>query len=289
METWTINRLLNWITEYLGQKGVDSPRLQAELLLCHVLSLQRIELYTQFDRPVEPDQLAVLRGLVKRASEHEPIAYLVERCEFYSLSLKVTPACLIPRPETELLVERAIELLRGRPDRQYVLDLCTGCGPIAAAIAKNLPDCRVVATDLSDDALQVAAENIKKYKLEERVKLLAGDLYDPIIKGLGPAQFDLIVSNPPYVSAPEMEKLDRNVKDYEPRQALYGGADGLDIYRRIIADGGEFLTPDGAIMLEIGYAQGPAVRELLEQTGLFREVTIRRDLSKNDRIAIAVR
>lgn len=289
MEVWTIQKLLNWITEYLTKKSVDSPRLQAELLLCHVLGLQRIELYTLFDKPVEPAKLEQLRSLVKRASEHEPIAYLIGRCEFYSLAFKVTPGCLIPRPETELLTEKAILLLRKRPEKQYVLDLCTGCGPIAAVIAVSLPDAQVVATDLSDDALKTAAENLQRYKLQDRVKLLQGDLYDPIIKGLGPTQFDLIVSNPPYVSGPEMEKLDKNVKDYEPHAALYGGPDGLDVYRRIIADCGDFLTPDGAIMLEIGYAQGPAVRALLEQTNLFREIMIEKDLSKNDRIAIAQR
>jgi len=289
MERWTIQKLLNWITDFLTQKGVDSPRLSAELLLTHALGLSRIELYTLFDRQVEPKKLEVLRGLVKRCGQHEPAAYLVGRCEFYSLPLKITRDCLIPRPETELLVERAIEFLRKRTGTQQALDLCTGNGCIAAAIAKNHKDCTVVATDICDKALAVAAENASSLKLNERVKLLCGDLFDPIIEGLDEAKFDLIVCNPPYVSDAEFEKLDKTVKDYEPRRALYGGTDGLDTYRRIISSVGDFLKADGALMLEIGYAQGKAVQALLESTGLFGSIQLEKDPAKNDRVVIAKR
>jgi release factor glutamine methyltransferase len=289
MEIWTIQKLLNWVTDYLTKKGVEAPRLSGEMLLCHVLGLKRIELYTQFDRQVEQVQLEQLRGLVKRAGEHEPVAYLTGRCEFYSLSLVITRDCLIPRPETELLVERAVEFLRGRKGPGRVLDLCTGCGCIAAAVAKNCKDAQVVATDISDAALAVAAQNIRLHGLEERVKLLCGDLFDPIIAGLDDTRFDLIVSNPPYVSHAEFEKLDRNVREFEPRLALDGGPDGLDVYRRIVGRADEFLKPDGAMMLEIGYAQGPAVKELLQNTGFFSQVRIEKDFSRNDRIAIALK
>lgn len=289
MEHWTIQKLLNWITDFLTQKGVDSPRLSAELLLTHVLGLSRIELYTLFDRQVEPAKLEILRGFVKRCGEHEPVAYLVGRCEFYSLPLKITRDCLIPRPETELLVERAIEFVRKRTDAGYVLDLCTGSGCIAAAIAKSCKDCSVIATDICDKALAVAAGNIESLKLTEKIKLLQGDLFSPIIEGLDQTKFDLIVSNPPYVSEAEFENLDKNVKAYEPRGALYGGIDGLDIYRRIAADVGNFLKPDGALMLEIGYRQGDEVRKLLDSAAIFRVIRIDKDLSKNDRVAIAHR
>jgi release factor glutamine methyltransferase len=287
MEHWTIQKLLNWITDFLTQKGVDSPRLSAELLLTHVLGLSRIELYTLFDRQVEPAKLEILRGFVKRCGEHEPVAYLVGRCEFYSLPLKITRDCLIPRPETELLVERAVGFLRKRTGPSYVLDLCTGSGCIAAAIAKNCKECSVIATDICDKALAVAAGNIESLKLTEKIKLLLGDLFGPIVEGLDQTKFDLIVSNPPYISDAEFEKLDKNVKEYEPRGALYGGTDGLDIYRRIISDVGDFLKPDGALMLEIGFAQGQSVRSLLEATGLFGNIRIEKDLSKNDRVVIA--
>ena len=289
MSEWTIQKLLNWTTEYLTGKGVDAPRLSAELLLSNVLGLKRIELYTQYNRMVEQEHLARLRELVKRAGQHEPVAYLVGRAEFYSIEFEVTPDCLIPRPETELLVQRSIELLRLRAGPHQVCDLCTGCGVIAVAIAKNVPDAKVIATDLSEAALGVAAKNVRKYGLDDRVELLRGDLYEPLIPQLDMAPFDLIVCNPPYVSAAEYEKLEKNVKDYEPRTALYGGEDGLELYRRIAEQVGRFLDSDGALLLEIGYEQGPAVRALLEQTGLFEIIKVDKDLSSHDRIVMAQR
>ena len=287
MQTWTIQKLLNWITEYLTGKRIDSPRLSAELLLSGVLAMKRIELYTQFDKPVAKQQLDRLHDLVKRAGQDEPIAYLVGKTEFYSLELNITPDCMVPRPETELLVERAIEFLRTRPGTQFLCDLCTGSGCIAVAIAKNFPDARIIATDICDAALAVAAGNLEKHQLKDRITLLCGDLFDPIISGLDVDKFDLIVCNPPYVSTEEYEKLDKNVKDYEPKKALFAGVDGLDIYRRIIEKSDQFLKPDAALMLEIGYAQGTAVKELLEQTSAFAEIRIEKDYHKNDRIVSA--
>ncbi len=289
MEIWTIKKLLEWVTGYFEEKGVDAPRLSAELLLCHVLVLERIQLYTLYDRVVDGQQLAQLRQFVKRASEHEPIAYLVGRCEFYSLPLSITPDCLIPRPETENLVEKAISFLRNRNGSQHVLDLCTGSGCIAAAIAKNVTDSQIVATDISDAALKVAAENIEKLKLADKVKLLCGDLFDPIIEGLDDGRFDLIVSNPPYVSEAEYDGLDKNVKEYEPSSALLAGTDGLDIYKRIAKRVDGFIKPDGILMMEMGYAQGPAVHDLLEKTDTFKTITIEKDFANNDRIAIATK
>jgi len=289
MEQWTIGKLLTWMNGYLAEKGVDSPRLSAELLLSHVLARKRIELYTNFDLPVEQARLDELRGLVKRCGEHEPVAYLVGRCEFYSLQIKVNRAVLIPRPETELLVERAIDRLRLRAKPAAILDLCTGSGCIAVAIARNVQECRIVATDSSDEALAVADQNVRAHALAERVRLLCGDLFDPLIAGLDDTSFDLIVSNPPYVSSAEMQQLDRNVKDYEPVSALHGGMDGLDVYRRIAQSVGNFLKPDGVLLLEIGYAQGPPIRALFEATGLFAEITVEKDRSNNDRIVIARR
>jgi release factor glutamine methyltransferase len=289
MSEWTIQKLLNWTTEYLTQKKVDSPRLSAELLLSYALDLKRIELYTLYNRVVEEEHLARLRELVRRAGRHEPIAYLVGKTEFYSIEFEVTPDCLIPRPETELLVQRAIEFLRRRTGSRQVCDLCTGCGTIAVAIAKNVPDARVVATDISEAALGVAARNARKYQLEERIELLQGDLFDPLLPPFDVTQFDLIACNPPYVSAAEYEELERNVQDYEPRLALYGGQDGLDLYRRICEQVGRHLKPDAALLLEIGYTQGPAVKELLEQTGLFTTIEIDKDLSGHDRVVLAGR
>ena len=298
MQTWTIQKLLNWITGFLTGKGIESPRLSAELLLSHVLGMKRIELYTQFDKPISKEQLDRLHDLVKRAGQHEPIAYLVGKTEFYSLQLEVSPDCMIPRPETELLAERAIEFLRtrsGPPTQglvrragtQFVCDLCTGCGCIAVAIAKNTPLARITATDISDAALRVAAANVEEYQLKDRIELLHGDLFDPIMPQLDVHKFDLIVCNPPYISAAEFEALDKNVKDYEPKLALHAGDNGLDIYRRIIEKADEFIKPDAALMLEIGYAQGRAIKELLEKAGAFAEIKIEKDFHDNDRIVIA--
>jgi release factor glutamine methyltransferase len=310
MQKWTIQKLLNWITERFTEKGIDSPRLSGELLLSHVLGLKRIELYTQFDKAVTKEQLDELHQLVEQANQNKPIAYLTGKTEFYSLELNVSPDCMIPRPETELLVERAIEFLRTRPVRnstmhnmtqkeqvsngartgaQFVCDLCTGCGCIAVAICRNCPDAKITATDICDAALTIAAENVKQYELQERVTLLCGDLFDPIVPQLDVSEFDLIVCNPPYVSTSEFEKLEKNVKDYEPRIALFAGEDGLDVYRRICEKIERFLKPDAALMLEIGYAQGPAVRELLEQTGTFATIKVEKDYHNNDRIVTAVK
>ncbi len=287
-DTWTIQRLLNWVTEYLKNKAVDSPRLSAELLLSHVLGLKRIELYTQFNKVVEQDKLSELRGLVKRAGEHKPIAYLTGKREFYSLDFEITRDCLIPRPETELLVERAIEFLRTRDGNQYVCDLCTGSCCVAVAIARNFANCRIVATDISDAALEVAERNVTRHGLGGRIELLRGDLFEPIIPGLGPAKFDLIACNPPYVSEPEFEKLAGNVRDFEPKLALAAGADGLDVIKRVIAEATQFLKPAGALMLEIGNNQGPAVCALLENTERFATVNIEKDYNKLNRLAIAI-
>jgi release factor glutamine methyltransferase len=274
---------------HFTEKKIDSPRLSAELILSSVLQMERIQLYMHFDKEVEKSQLDKLHILVKRCIQHEPVQYLTGRCEFYSLSLKVAPACLIPRPETELLVERAIEFLRGREGKQYVCDLCTGCGCIAVAVAKNFPDAKVIATDICDKALTVAAENIAKYNLSERIELLQGDLFEPIISRLDVKEFDLIVCNPPYVSGDEYEKLDAKVKNYEPKLALDGGADGLDVYRRIAANAGGHLKKDGALILEIGYLQGQQVKKLLEDTNAFGPIKIEKDFCNNDRIITVIR
>ena len=281
---WTIKALLEWISPYLEEKDVDAPRLCAELLMSHVLGKQRMELYTQFDAIVPPAQLAQLRGLVKRAGDHEPVAYLVGRTEFYS-ELSVRPGCLIPRPETEMLVQHAIEFLRTRQGKQSVLDLCTGSGCIATAIGRNFKDADITATDLSRDALDIAAENVAKHQLTDRITLREGDLLTPLAK----ESFDLIVSNPPYVSDAEYADLDKNVRDYEPREALVAGPKGLDIYERLLSQIEPFLKPDAALMLEIGYQQGPDIASMLKASGLFSTIQIHKDLQSHDRLGVGIR
>lgn len=289
MRQWNIKELLDWITDFFTQKALDSPRLTAELLVSHILSLNRIELYTNFDRLVSKPNLDRLRRLVKRAAQNEPVAYLIGKCEFYSLEFEVTRDCLIPRPETELLVERAIEFLRQRPSKKLVCDLCTGSGCIAVATAKNVADTDFIATDISNSALQVAAQNARKHNVTERIKFLHGDLFEPLVPQIDKCWFDLVVCNPPYVTSGEYETLERNIKDYEPAGALLGGKDGLDIYRKICEQVIQFLKPDSAMIFEIGYAQGKSVTELLDQTKLFTDIHIEKDAHNNDRIIIANR
>jgi len=287
MPDWTIQKLLNWITKYLTEKNIDSPRLCAELLLSHVLKKKRIELYTNFDKTATKPQLDRLHDLIKRAAQNEPVQYLTGKTEFYSLQFRISPDCLIPRPETELLVERAIEFLRTRSGPQLVCDLCTGCGCIAIAIAKNFDNARIIATDISNAALSIAGENVETYRLTNRIQLLQGDLFDPIMPQLDTAKFDLVVSNPPYISIADFANLPQNVKQYEPKSALLAGVDGLDIYRRICDKLEYFLKPDAAVIMEIGYDQANAVRELLEQNASFTHIEIEKDLHHNDRIAVA--
>ena len=172
---------------------------------------------------------------------------------------------------------------------QFICDLCTGSGCIAVAIGANFAKANVIATDICDSALEVAAANVEKHNLSERITLLHGDLFEPVISQLDTSKFDLIVCNPPYISAREFDGLDKNVKDYEPKIALFAGSDGLDVYRRIIEQADLFLKPDGAMMLEIGYAQGPAVKELIERTNAFAEIAIEKDRHNNDRIITATK
>lgn len=289
MPEWTIKALLEWVDPYLKDKGIDAPRLCAELLICHVLKKERIQLYTEFDYVLTPAQLTTLRALVKRASEHEPVAYLVGKTEFYSLELAVSPACLIPRPETELLVQHSIEYLRGQPGQTRMLDLCTGSACIAVAVAKNVPETRIIATDICDEALNMAAKNVEKYSLGDRVQLLSGDLFEPILPALDNGHFDLIVSNPPYVTDAEMLELDPNVRDYEPVKALQAGAQGLEVIERILDRAAEFLTNTGTLMMEIGYQQRALLEPLLKSTDHFSAVRFVKDHQGHDRIVMAER
>lgn len=287
MEVWTVQKLLNWITDYFTKAGIPDARLSAEMLMSEVLSKQRIQLYTDFEEVVPQSQLDKLRSLIKRAAAHEPVAYLIGRTEFYSLEILVSEHTLIPRPETEQLVEKSIDFLRTRKNKQTVLDLCTGSGCIAVAIAKNFPAADIIATDICESALQVAAKNIEKYQLNDQIKLLKGNLFDPVIPHLDTSAFDLIVSNPPYVSSAEFKKLDKNIKHYEPKLALLAGELGLDVYQNIAAKVDQFLKPDAALIMEIGCEQGQAVKDMLENLRCFKDVKILKDFQKLDRVIIA--
>ena len=257
---WTVGRLLTWTTGWLGRQGSESPRLDAEVLLAHVRGCPRIKLYTAFDTPVGDAERAVFRELVRRRAAGEPVAYLVGSREFFSLPFAVTGAVLVPRPETEGLVVRAIDLCRGRewPAAEIrIADVGTGSGAIAVAIATQLPAARVVATDVSAAALDVARRNVERHGVGDRVELVECDLLDDP-RAAGP--FDLVVSNPPYVRDDEFATLPRDVRLHEPRTALVAGPTGAEIIRRLAPAAAERLVPGGWLFVEIG----PGVQQAAE-------------------------
>ncbi len=285
---WSSKRLLEWTSGHFAKAGVEQGRLCAEILLGHVLGCGRIDLYVNFNYCPNPDQLSQFRELVRRCARHEPTGYLTGKAYFYSLELAVSPAVLIPRPETETLVTEAIDFLRKQYHRPTVdvLDLGTGSGCIAIAIAANVIEADVIATDRSSEALDVARENIETHDLKGRITLIESDLFD----GMSQSQkqiFDLVVSNPPYISAEQFDKLDPNVRDYEPREALLAGAGGLEYHQRIVEGAEEFLADSGALMVEVAYDQAEQVVELFEKSGYLDNITIVKDHLGHHRVVLA--
>lgn len=262
-EPWTVRRVLDWTIEHLRKHGSDSPRLEAEVLLAHARGCDRIHLYTRYEEPLAETERTTMRELVRRRAQHEPVAYLVGHREFFGLDFAVGPGVLVPRPETETLVLEILDHLR-EYTAPRVLDLCTGSGCIAIAIAKNASGASLVAVELDPTAGEYAARNVAGHELGDRIDLRLGDLDDPLEAG---ERFDAIVSNPPYVTTEEHATLDPDVRLHEPRTALVGGEDGLDVVRRIVSAGMARLEPNGLIALEIDPAQAGTVRELLEAVG----------------------
>ncbi|MEW5737445.1 MAG: peptide chain release factor N(5)-glutamine methyltransferase [Myxococcota bacterium] len=278
-EAWTIRKVLDWTRGHFEKHEVDSPRLTAELLLANLLQVERVKLYMDLERPLSKDELAAYRALIQRRLAGEPTQYLVGAKEFYGRRFSVDPRVLIPRSETELLVEAVLRALpKDAPTR--VLDLCTGSGCIAVSIAAERPQASVWATDLMAGALEVARGNAARHQVDARVSFFEGDLFAAIPKG---AKFDVIVSNPPYVKRGDLPGLQREVQQ-EPVTALDGGVDGLEVVRGIIDGALPRLKPGGLLALEIGDEQGAATRELLVRAG-YHDVRIEKDLARNDRLA----
>ncbi|NJC87253.1 MAG: peptide chain release factor N(5)-glutamine methyltransferase [Desulfuromonas sp.] len=274
-ESWTVLKLLRWTADYFAGRGIDSPRLDAELLLAATLELDRVGLYLNFERPLQADELVAYREKVRRRAGREPLAYILGETEFWSLPLKVTPAVLIPRPDTELLVEEALKRL---PGATRVLDVGTGSGALAIALAHERPECRVTAIDLSSTALAVAMENARLNGVGERIDFLQADL-----AALPAGPFALIVANPPYIPTGDLATLMPEVREFEPQLALNGGGDGLDAYRALARQAGAILAPGGWLLVEIGIGQAASVRELLAAAGL-AELFISRDLAGIERV-----
>ena len=284
-DDWTIGRLLSWTTDYLKRHGAESPRLDAEVMLAHVLGYERVQLYTHYEDVVGEGPRKRYRELVKRRAEGAPVAYLVERKEFYSLRFDVTPAVLIPRPETEYVVLGFLEAAKGL-EAPTAVDVGTGSGCLAVSCTKHHPSARFVAIDVSPEALDVARRNAERHGVADRIEFLEGDLLAPVA---GRPAFDLIVSNPPYIPTGDIEGLEPGVRDFEPRLALDGGADGLDCYRRLVEQAIPLLKPGGRLILEIGEAQDEDVRGLLARRPEYRILPTVRDLQNHPRVVHAER
>ncbi len=277
----TVLEVVKRTTEFFEQRGIEGARLNAELLIGHALGLKRMQVYLQFERPLSEPELTRLRPLVKRRGEREPLQYILGEAEFHGLKLKVDRCALIPRPETELLVDMLVGKLKPAPVR--VLDLGTGCGAIALALAKAWPEAEVTAVDNSPPALALAAENVASTGLDGRVRLVLSDWFTSLDPS---ARFDLIVSNPPYLSESEMRETQAEVRQYEPPTALTPGATGLEALEIILRESRSRLAPGGLLACETGIAQHGVLTELMQSAGYARCESLP-DLTKRDRYFLA--
>ena len=282
VENWTVKRLLDWTRDYLTRQQVDSPRLCSEILLAHAMGCERLMLFTRYDETPDEAVRCSFREAVKAAGAGKPIAYITGAKEFFSLPFEVTPDVLIPRPETEILVERTIRLARdvGWPQPR-ILDVGAGSGCIAISLAKHLPDAGICASDLSTAALDVARRNAERHAVTGRIQFAAGDLFAPWTAGAAP--FQVIVSNPPYIPDGAAGDLPRAVRDFEPRAALIGGDDGLSVIRRLIAEAPALLAPDGHLLFEVMFDQSSRVLELADRA-VWPIIDTYRDLGGHPRV-----
>jgi release factor glutamine methyltransferase len=264
----------------LHTHNIDNPRLEAEILLAYLLGLDRVGLYVNTKQELSNEQATAFSTLIERRLNHEPTAYITGHKEFFGIDFKISPGTLIPRPETELLVEKAIELSNAAfPESCLLADIGTGCGAVAVAIALHLPKVKIYASDISADALEVARSNCRRHSVSDRITLLQGDLLDPL-----PEPVNLIVANLPYIKETELSTLPPEISMFEPQVALAGGLDGLKQIERLLSQAGRKLLPKGAIMLEIGYEQGQAVSELAKQYLPDARANIITDLAGLDRL-----
>ncbi|MFI4871442.1 MAG: peptide chain release factor N(5)-glutamine methyltransferase [Phycisphaerales bacterium JB058] len=291
---WTTRMLLNWMNEAFTQKGIDSPRLSAELLLSHVLGCERLRLYMDVDRPASEIERTTLRDLVQRAINHEPVQYLTGEAWFFGMQLKVDQRVLIPRPSTETIVEAVLHHCKSRPgfggktgEGVLIADVCTGSGCIALALAKNLPGARVVATDISPDALEVARANAERLGLADRIEFLEGDLLNPLgdhAKAGHTKSLDFLVSNPPYIPDDEWDAVEPNVKDHEPTLALRGGMDGLALVRPLLKEAPPLVKPEGLVLVEVAASRAAEALAIAETAPRVDHADIMQDSDGLDRV-----
>lgn len=282
--SWTIIKLLAWTASFFRDRGIDSPRLTAEILLARALGVERIDLYLKYDQPLSSDELAGFKQMIKRRAGREPVAYITGEKEFFGRGFFVSPQVLIPRPETEILVETAMGILNENSVRPMrVLDVGTGSGAIVVSLAVARPGYQYLASDISMPALLVAIINAGKHGVKDKISFFTGDWLTPIAPGYKAC---LIVSNPPYIPSGDIPTLEPEVRAHEPVAALDGALDGLSAIRRIIGCAPDNLTDGGHLLLEIGYDQKDAVARLARESGRFTDVAFVRDLAGIERVAV---
>lgn len=270
---WTLRELMRTAIEYLGEKGFDEARLTVELLLAHALNLQRIELYINFDRPLTREEIERFRFLFERRLHHEPVQYIVRSAFFMGLQFEVDSRVLIPRPETETLVEETLLECKSHRENIHILDIGTGSGNIAISLAKYATNAFVTALDNSADALVVAQKNAQRHGVESKIRFVHADVFEPLSDFLT-FQYDIIVSNPPYVSVDEWETLQPEIRHFEPRHAVTDNSDGLSFYKQLITVAETYLKPGGSLLLEVGFGQEKRVSLLLQSVGFTNVRTI---------------
>lgn len=286
-DTWTTRRLIHWMNEHFTAKQVDSPRRVGEMLLAHVIDCDRMRLYMEVDRPASPDELARLRELVTRASQLEPVQYLVGHEWFFKRDFEVNRSTLIPRPSTETIVEHVLQWHRvAGVSSPLLADVGTGTGCIAVSLAAEIDDARVVASDVVSDALALAQRNAQRHAVADRIEFKEGYLLEPLRSGPPGRRFDVICSNPPYISDPEWADVERNVKAYEPASALRAGEDGLQFVRPLIAEASKLLNAEGQLVVEIAHAQRAAVLELAKAAG-YADASVLKDHEGLWRVLVA--
>lgn len=281
--------IIKMSADYLQQKGLEQPRLEAELLIGYLLQMNRVQLYLNFDRPITAAEQQQLRNLLRRRAMHEPIQYLIGEAEFFSLKFNLNRHCLIPRPETEVLVETAIACCRRFDDPQrtiQILDVGTGCGNIAIALAKNVDRAFITAIDIDPEALAQARANAQMHQVQARISFQQQDVLATELMQL-PEKLDLVVSNPPYISREEFEKLPPEVKNFEPRYALDGGIDGLQYYYKLAELTRRLLADSGWLVVEIGAGQRESVQMILSDSRIFRKIEVVADLNRLPRVMVA--
>lgn len=286
MSDWTVKRMLAWIREDLDKRGIESACLDGELIVARALGEDRMRLFLEPDRPLTKDELASIRSDVARRRKAEPMAYILGYRDFYTSRFVVSPAVLIPRPDTELLVEKALEAI-AELDSARVADLCTGSGCVGLSIAKAREKAgkqtSLVLTDLSADALALTKTNASELGIDATIR--QGDLFEPIAG----QQFDVITINPPYIAETAFDSLMADVRDFEPKLALVSGQDGRDTLRRILSEAHEFLADDGTLLIEVGHDQGAHFASAMDKLGHFAEVSTHKDLGAIERVVVGRR